>query len=300
MLKEQYDNSLFNFDIEKILNNGRYDLRKYKKDSNNYSEFEIKEIGLEFNKQNFIFNEALNFISNHYKGYKIYLKRIVDYNNYYYVSVLGRPYKEIQFIFDKDGFIRFVFPCDKGKVNCIDDSNLFMFSKNRKGIVKQFNILDDSSYYIDNVYSDILPFLDVNQSIKFGNLVSWFNKGRDDEKKVIYNYKERRIVVPEYFNVYYAHTKGAYPVINYDLIWVTYFCCYEYKFTFLDFMIDIDGNLKSDVYDYGRNIKYSISNSGDNQLEVLNSIYKEAKDYLVKSVSDRNNYSRILRKNKLF
>lgn len=300
MLKEQYNNTLFDFDIKEVLTNGRYDLRKYKKEDNNYNDLELNEIGFEINKQNFIFDQVLKFISSCYREYKVYVKRIINYNNYYFVNVLGRPYKEIQFIFDKNCRLKFSVSYDNGRINCIDDSNFVIFSKFEKNRTKQINIADDSCHYIEGVYSDILPFLDVHQSIKFGNLVSWYNKGRDAEKKVLYNYKEKRVVVPEYFDVYYSYTKGANPVRSNDFIWVTYFCSYDYKFTFLDFLVDVDGNLKSDVYDYGRNIKYSIADRGDDQIEILNSIYEEAKDYLVKSVSNNYIYSRVLRKNKLF
>jgi hypothetical protein len=241
---------------------------------------EAQKIMIEKDRQIRILDKCKNELKGKYlDDYSINQLSIRSYSNYYLVHILGMPFKEVDFIYDKmemkvlDSFFSY------GCIDCIDSYNFFLIRRDRFGNMEsayhfqlrnnQFNMVN--SFY--GVHTNILPLLGDNFGIPFGNLVSW-NGNAFREKGVLYNYKKAEMVVPEFTEVQKDYGDFS-DVYCHHLIRVINQIKVGKKVTNLEFLIDEEGCLFSDVYDFQNNVCYIKEDYGINQVEALAAIYHE-------------------------
>ena len=254
---------------------------------------ELNKIRNESDKQDKIIEDAIKCVSIRYPKCHILLYncKVVYYTNYYLVKIVGNPFEEVYLIYDKKGkMLDFVSKSD-GSISIVDDQNYFILDNNNNACHKQIDCISSKSKRrnnIRNVYSGIMSV--------FGNLISC-KMDINLEKGILYNYKNCELVVPEYTMVesdyglfdYFIACKDFYRIIN-SISYNNIDCN-------LEFLVDDDGILCTDVYDFTRNICYDKEKYEGSQLEVLNSIYIDAMNHLI-SESDKNKgYSRVRKNN---
>ncbi len=217
-----------------------------------------------------------------------HLQKVIDLRNYYFIKIGGTPFVLAKFIFYKNGDLFMEVSSSQENIVAIDENNFFLLkrenSSNRVFAV-HFHIVNNKFEIVNafhNVCTDLSPILDKKSKVKFGNLVCWntFTEGGvNGEKSVLYNYKGATIVVPEFTDAKYDY--GNFTADRDDLIRIVNRIGDEGKFIDLEFLIDEDGKLATDVWDFSNDIRYSIEGRGEEQEAVLSSIFNEANKKLI-------------------
>ena len=286
-----------------ILSNKNYDFNRIKLDDKFFDfimgdqfDVEIQKIKEEKERQFSILYDAKKRVEFEYHDCSIidYICKVISYENYYLVKIYGSPFEIVDLTYYKNGdLINFVTK-DSGSIDAIDDRNFFVSDK-KKNIA--FHKMIDSTgtccsnvRVLGHVYSCILPVFGKKLDVEFGNLVSWRSTINGDinlEKSILYNYKTQRIVVPEYADATYDYGMFANFIHDGDFIRIIQVISYDKIDSRLEFLIDKDGFLCTDVYDFDRKYRYYVDCDGQNQSDVLNSIYEEVYDYLKNKVDEK-------------
>ena len=254
---------------------------------------ELNMIRNERDKQDKIIDDATKQVSIRYPQCHILLYncKVIYYTNYYFVKIVGSPFEEVQLIYDKNGKMLDLVSKSDGSICIVDAQNYFILDNNNNACHKQIDCISLKSKRrnnIRNVYSDIISV--------FGNLISC-KIDFSLEKGILYNYKNCKIVVPEYTMIesdyglfdYFVACKDFYRIIN--------SISYNGIDCNLEFLVDDDGILCTDVYDFTRNICYDKEEYKGSQLEVLNSIYVDAMNHLISESSKNKEYSKVRKNN---
>lgn len=291
-----------------ILSNKNYDFNRVKLDDKfldfvmvDQFDVELKKIKEEKERQSRILYDAKKRLEFEYQDCSIidYICKVISYENYYLVKIYGSPFEKVDLIYYKNGNLLNYVSRDRGSIDAVDDRNFFVLDKEKNvAFHKRIDSTGTSCFNVqvlDHVYSCVLPIFGKELDVEFGNLVGWIGAKNDEvsfQKNVLYNYKTGNIVIPEYTDATYYYGMFSNFVHRDDLIHIIQGISYDGLVSRLEFLIDKDGVLCTDVYDFARSICYSTQRDGKNQSDVLNSIYEEVRDYL-KNKADEKRYLRV-------
>lgn len=282
--------------LEKLaysLNGKKYDFTKYFVGNNLIDEFIFKLDNFEFekNKQDKMKEIVKEVISDDIKKYfeeeisknnQCFddrfeeVVRVEDFGGYYILWLYGIPSFNINFVFDKSGKLLF----DNRNILGIDKDNFFVFDYNVKEMCDKLYHYEikDSKVNLVNVIENVI---DVDNCEFFNNnLVVCC--GNDD--RMIYNYKTKQILIPSYSGMYSDIGKFEEFVQNddnYIRIVKNLYGIDDYKsvlISSLEFLVDRDGRINSGIFDFENKYNfgsYLVSRLGNNQEEILNSVYED-------------------------
>lgn len=269
--KLDFSNVTFDEDVMKYIFSDRFILEKQK-------------IEREITKQTNILNECLDRLRQQYPDFYCidYLTKIRDYNNYYLVHIYGAPFEKVDFIFDKEENL--VLECFRsdGSIDVIDENNCFVVKKDRlenKVLAHHFRLFDqgfDLVKVLYGVHTNILPVFGKSADVEFGDLVSWsgYSNKENKDKYVLYNYKDAKVVVPEFTDASYNYGNFSW-ILRDDLIRIINRIEYEDKCVELEFLIDKNGKMVTEVWDFRRHVCYSVGDKNMDQEYILNSVFWE-------------------------
>lgn len=285
LLDKSYDFDKLDIDEDVFFKVSGYEVNK-----------EIEKIKKEAAIQDLIIYKAKLLVLEKYVNADVLNHKLKCYEGFYFIEI-GNSFDSFELTFYKNGdALNFVSKSD-GWIDVIDDRNYFIFEKKNNQFNAVHKRIDSTKTtcfnvsIINEIGSSILKFNESN------NLIGW-KKSDNLETKVLYNYRDGKILIPE-FN----HFKSDYGLFSNlvdreGLFHIVTSYNYGNSSCNLEYLIDKDGILCTDVYDFARNVSYSLKNRGDTQLEVLNSIFDEAynnlkkESGLIKNIYSKHIYSK--------
>lgn len=264
-------------------------------------ELELNKLNDEKMKQDSILFDAKNHVAFRYPqchilGYKC---EITEYEKYYFVKIVGSPFGKVELIYYKNEKLLNFVSKDSGWINTGDGRNYFVLEKkNHTAFHKRVDSTGTccaNVRILDNIYSDISLIFGKDLDAKYGNLVGWISVRNNDiaqKKRVLYNYIKCSIVVPEYTDAKLDYGCFDNMVDRDNLIRIINFLSYDNHVCKLEFLIDEDGELCTDVFDFDKDICYWVNKDGRSQSDILNAIYEEAMNSLIREVNEKG-YSKV-------
>ena len=264
---------------------------------------ENKKIKVEKDRQFRLLDKCKNSLKQKYPDFYCieYQTKVRDYVNYYLISIFGSPFTRADFIFDKNGKLLFDSSYNNGVIDCIDEDNFFFIKNDKTGNKDSsihFKVCDNRLMIVkvlSDVHTNIRPSFGRDDLIKFENLVSWDNYiGYVGEggHSILYNYKTEDIVVPEFTDARYDYGNFSLELGD-DLIRIINSIKYNNCISKLEFLINEDGELVTDVFDFQRGVGYSRKNYDCDQEEMLYLIYEEARNNLMDEVEEKNGFKKV-------
>ena len=293
---------------ESLLNNKYYDFKNIGLNEiflNILLKEFVDKVQEEKDRQELVLYDAKRHIQSRYSDCYIidYVCKLVSYENYYLVKIFGSPFEKVELVYSKNGDLLTCISKFVGCIDAVDNKNFFVYEKNANIAVHQrldyYGAKWEDINHLSNVCSNILPVFGKNLDVEYGNLVGWTSVRNDDielEKRVLYNYTKCCIVVPEYTDAKYDYGCFDNMVDRDDLIRIINLLSYDNHVCKLEFLINGDGELCTNVFDFDRDICYCVNQDGRSQLDILNFIYEEAMNYL-REESKKKSYSKVRKNN---
>lgn len=276
---------------------------------------ELTQLRNEKIKQEQMINDAWNWIQKNVqiKSQNYFSENVTRYPYFYLIELTADHFTNGCFIFDKNGNLFYIHSHVSSLTNSVydaDDNNFFITESiinpiNKKSELQVYhyqttpkkielvNIINGITSTPDTIIGRGFDSKNDNTIVENPNCLIAFTSKTNNY--FLYNYQRKEVMIPDY----YALTKSLYHSNLYQVKHIIYSKELElptdkYLFnsetprTILEFAINKEGILITDVYDFENEIIYTREGRGNTQQEILENIYKEAQEHLDNSLSKSN------------